>query len=168
MMWRGRAAVALLSGSAVLAGLGLPSSKRAEEAPSQPIAFSHRIHAGDNQIACAYCHTGVARTAFAGVPPVATCYECHRAVQRKSPEIQKVFQHWEAKEPIRWVRVHQLPDYVYFSHKRHVTAGVACASCHGEIDKMDRVGRQAPLTMGWCLQCHQQRGAPRECDTCHK
>ncbi|MBI3895737.1 MAG: cytochrome c3 family protein [Acidobacteria bacterium] len=80
----------------------------------------------------------------------------------------KVLKYWETKQPISWVRIHALPNHVYFSHKRHVLGGIACQSCHGDVQLVDRVSQQAPLTMGWCLQCHEQRGAPRECETCHK
>jgi hypothetical protein len=152
----------------IAAAAGVLLASRKIEAPEQPIAFSHRVHAGANQIACVYCHTGVSASTFAGVPSVSTCYECHRLVKLKNAEIAKVMQHWDARQPIEWVRVHDLPDYVYFSHKRHVRAGVGCQNCHGEVQQMERVVRVAPLTMGWCLQCHEQRGAPRQCDTCHK
>src|SRR5579885_2102984 len=147
---------------------GMIFSNRNQSAGDQPIAFSHRVHAGENQISCLYCHSAAARSTFAGVPPVATCYECHRVVRLKNPEIAKVMMHWDKKQPIEWVRIYELPDYVYFSHKRHVRAGVSCQSCHGEIQTMERVTKASPLTMGWCLDCHEQCGAHRECNTCHK
>ena len=142
--------------------------KRQPAAPVQPIEFSHRVHAGDNQLACAYCHTGVSRSAVAGAPSVATCYECHRGVRLRNPEITKVLDSWEAKQPVRWVRVHSLPDHVYFSHKRHTLAGVQCQQCHGEIATMERVQQVSDLSMGWCVNCHQEHNAPLECSTCHK
>ena len=148
--------------------LYLPEEDIHQEGPSQPIAFSHRLHAGTLQLACVYCHTGVTRSAVAGVPPVQTCYECHRLVSRERPEIAKVLEHWDAQQPIPWVRVHHLPDHVYFSHKRHVRAAVSCQTCHGEIEVVERVSQVAPLTMGWCVQCHDQENAPLECSTCHK
>jgi hypothetical protein len=141
---------------------------RQPQAPVQPIEFSHRIHAGDNQISCSYCHAGVSRSAAAGVPSVAACYECHRGVTLRSPEIAKVFTHWEGRQPIRWIRVHSLPDHAYFSHKRHTLAGVECESCHGDVAGMDRVAQRSALTMGWCVNCHQERAAPLECSTCHQ
>jgi len=147
---------------------GVSGVAQTAEGPVQPIDFSHRIHAGDNKISCLYCHTGANRSISAGVPSVGTCAECHRFLKLKSPEIQKVLKYWETKQPITWTRVYSVPDYVYFSHKRHVRAGVACQSCHGEVQQVDRVSQQSSLTMGWCLQCHEQRQAPRECDTCHK
>jgi hypothetical protein len=134
----------------------------------QPIEFSHRVHAGDNQISCLYCHSAAARSTVAGVPPVSTCYECHRLVKLRNPEINKVFQHWENNQPIVWVRIHSLPQHVYFSHKRHVVAGLACQSCHGDVQAADRVSQVASLTMGWCVDCHKERAASLECSTCHK
>jgi hypothetical protein len=154
------------------------SGCRRAEGPVQPIAFSHRLHAGDLQIACLYCHTTATRSTSAGAPPVETCYGCHRLVklqnpqiksaQVQSPEIKKMLDSWDAKKPIAWVRIHTLPDFVYFSHKRHVLKGIACQECHGEIQRMERVSQVSPLTMGWCLDCHEQRGGPRDCDVCHK
>ena len=141
---------------------------RRAEGPVQPIAYSHKLHAGDLKIACLYCHFNAARSTAAGVPPLDTCYGCHKLVKLKSPEIMKVMKSFEAKQPITWVRIHSLPEYVYFSHKRHVRVGLACQTCHGEIQTMERVSQFAPLTMGWCLDCHEQRGGPRDCDVCHK
>lgn len=156
----------LISAVAVAGGFSLAC--RRAEGPIQPIAFSHRLHAGDLQISCLYCHTTATRSTAAGAPPVETCYGCHRLVKLKSPEIMKVIHSWETKQPITWVRVHTLPEFVYFSHKRHVKAGLACQNCHGDVQRVERVSQQAPLTMGWCLDCHEQRGAPRECVVCHK
>ena len=138
------------------------------EGPAQPIDFSHRLHAGDYQVPCLYCHDSARRSPVAGVPPVQRCMNCHRFVAISSPEIQKIIASWDKKEPIRWIRVHTLPDFVYFSHKRHVLKDIACQSCHGEVERMDRVRRVASLEMGWCLACHEKNGASRDCLTCHK
>jgi hypothetical protein len=159
--------------AAALATLGagafaLLAMREAPAPAQQPIAFSHRVHALDNGIACLYCHANADRGATAGAPAVQTCYECHRAVKARNPEINKVMEHWEARDPIRWVRVYSLPQHVYFSHKRHALAEVGCESCHGAVQEMTVVSRQAPLTMGWCLDCHEQREAPRGCETCHR
>jgi hypothetical protein len=157
--------------------LSLPGQERAAServavesiaGTAQPIEFSHRIHAGENQIACSYCHTGAARSAVAGVPSVATCYECHRGVKLRNPGIEKVFAAQKSGQPIRWIRIHSLPDHVYFSHKRHTLGGVECQQCHGSIQAMDRVAQASELSMGWCLTCHEQRRASLECSTCHK
>lgn len=156
----------------LLAGIGIASvgiwGQRRAEGPQQPIEFSHRLHAGENQIPCLYCHPGAARAAQAGVPAVAICQGCHRLVKLKTSEIEKLLQHWENAEPIRWVRVHSLPDHVYFSHKRHSRAGISCETCHGELRAADRVSQFAPLTMGWCVDCHRERSASLECSACHQ
>src|SRR5579864_7124300 len=116
----GKAYIALLVFAIAAIGVGLHAADNKSAGPAQPIDFSHRVHAGDNQISCLYCHIGASRSTAAGVPSVGTCYECHRIVKLKNDEIQKVLKHFEDKQPIAWVRVHSLPDYVYFSHKRHV------------------------------------------------
>lgn len=136
-------------------------------AGGQPIAYSHRLHAGDLKIQCVYCHSSAPRSASAGMPAVGTCFGCHRLVKVKSEEMQKLDQFWEKKQPIVWNRLHFLEDHVYFSHKRHVRSGLACQGCHGEVEKMQRTSQVAPLTMGWCISCHEQRRAPLECSTCH-
>ena len=139
-------------------------------APEQPINFSHRIHAGDNQIACLYCHTQARRSASAGVPPVSKCAGCHQLVATERPQVRMVLEYWENQEPIPWVKVHDLPDFVYFPHKRHVQAGVECQTCHGPVETMDVVSRMAPTKMGLCLACHKEHQVEfgTDCLTCHK
>jgi hypothetical protein len=133
----------------------------------QPIAFSHRIHATDNAIPCQLCHTFARRGPVAGIPSVQRCAQCHLTVSPRKPEIVKLLAYWREKKPIPWVRVHELPDYVRFTHKRHVLAGVECQTCHGDVARMDAAVQTAPLTMGWCLSCHQARRAPTDCLVCH-
>lgn len=123
--------------------------------PQQPVEFSHKLHAGDLGLDCRYCHATVERSAFAAVPPTQTCMNCHRAVRTDSAKLALVRARAEDDFPIPWVRVHDLPDYVYFDHRAHVGAGVGCASCHGRVDQMQRVAQTQPLTMGWCLDCHR-------------
>jgi hypothetical protein len=139
-------------------------------APEQPIKFSHKIHAGDNQIPCMYCHMEARRSISAGVPSVNKCVSCHQVIVKERPQIRKVMHYWENREPIPWIKVHDLPDFVHFPHKRHVAAGVKCQTCHGPVETMATVTRVAPLTMGWCLECHRaeqvQHGT--DCWTCHK
>lgn len=141
-----------------------------DRSPAQPIAFSHRVHAGDNGIPCLYCHNYAGRSTVAGVPPVQRCVGCHVIIKRDAPEIIKLTDYWNRKTPIPWVKVHNLPDFVYFSHKRHVRAGVECSVCHGDVAGMDVVTRVVTLKMGWCLDCHRQRAvkAGSDCWTCHK
>jgi hypothetical protein len=140
--------------------------------PVQPIEFSHRVHASDNEIPCQYCHIYAARSPSAGVPSVAKCMGCHKAVAdaRERPEVLKLAGYWDRQEPIPWVKVHDVPDFVHFTHKRHVLAGLECQECHGPVQDMDRITRIAPMTMPWCVDCHTEREVEdgRDCWTCHK
>jgi hypothetical protein len=136
--------------------------------PEQPVAFSHKVHVGDRGISCTYCHQGVATTANALLPSTETCMDCHRVVKPDSPDIKKVAAAFQAGEAIEWVRVTDLPDFVRFTHRRHIQAGVDCMSCHGDVSRMDRVYKANSLTMGTCLSCHNQMGASTDCLTCHQ
>ena len=125
-------------------------------APQQPIAFSHKIHAGEYKIECSYCHTGVLKSKFANIPSANICLNCHREIKKESPEIQKIHTAYASGRPIEWVRVHNLPDLSYFNHSQHVVVGeLDCEVCHGDVKKMDVVYQYAELTMGWCINCHR-------------
>lgn len=141
-----------------------------DTAPVQPIEFSHAVHVGENDMECLYCHAWADRSTSAGVPSVSKCMGCHTYVATDSPEIQKVAAIWESREPIPWVKVHDVPDFVHFTHKRHVAAGLACQECHGPIETMARVERVSTLGMQWCVGCHTERQVEhgRDCWTCHK
>lgn len=123
--------------------------------PEQPVPFSHQLHAGELGVDCRYCHNTVEMAAEAAVPPTATCMNCHATIAPTSDKMLPVLESAATGEPVRWVRVHDLPDYVYFDHSAHVTRGVGCVSCHGRIDKMDVVYQAKRLSMGWCLECHR-------------
>lgn len=123
--------------------------------PNQPIPFSHKLHAGDLGMDCRYCHSTVERSPFAAVPPTQTCMNCHSKVKTESPKLALLRDRAADDKPIPWVRVHDLPDFVYFDHSAHVSSGVGCSSCHGRVDQMAQVVQKAPLTMGWCLDCHR-------------
>ena len=130
-------------------------------APTQPIKFSHSIHATDNKIDCNYCHPGVLKGAHAGFPPVSLCMNCHKHVVEGTRtgkfEIRKVVQAANDSIPIRWVRIHALPDFTYFNHMQHVTIGeVECSTCHGEVENMHIVKQTEDLSMGWCIKCHDE------------
>lgn len=144
-----------------------PPSSQAVTDRSQPIAFSHRIHSGTNAIPCQLCHSYARRGPVAGIPSVQRCVQCHQTIAPDDPEVVKLMAFWKDKKPIAWVRVHDLPDYVRFTHKPHVAAGVACQSCHGDVAKMDGAVRTESLSMGWCLNCHKERHAPTDCLVCH-
>jgi hypothetical protein len=128
--------------------------------PDQPIKFSHVVHVSDNQIDCQYCHTTVTTSKNAGIPDVNICWNCHSIVREGSHsgrhQINKVIEAWESGTPIQWIRIHNLQDHVFFSHAQHVEVGkIECATCHGEIEKMDRVRQVSDLSMGWCVNCHR-------------
>ena len=125
--------------------------------PTQPIAFSHKIHAGQYEIDCNYCHTGVNISKSANIPSVNICMNCHNAIETDKPEIQKILTAYEENRPIEWIRVHNLPDLAYFNHSQHVAVGgLDCSTCHGPIEEMDVVYQYAELTMGWCINCHRE------------
>ncbi|MBZ4394296.1 cytochrome c3 family protein [Myxococcus sp. MISCRS1] len=121
----------------------------------QPIEFDHRHHAGDEKIDCQYCHWSVDKAPSAGIPSTTVCMSCHAQVWNKSPYLTEVRKAFFADMPIQWVRVHNLPDFVYFNHAIHVNKGVGCATCHGRVDQMGAIEQAAPLTMAWCLECHR-------------
>jgi hypothetical protein len=127
-------------------------------APAQPIAFSHRLHAGTYHVPCLYCHFAAEKSRHAGIPPAGVCMNCHRQLKVATGELERLKEAVAQARPIRWVKVHNLPDFVYFNHSQHVNAGVACQRCHGPVETMDRVRQFSPLTMGWCLGCHRQEG----------
>jgi len=124
--------------------------------PDQPIAFPHKVHAGDNKIPCLYCHYAARTSRHAGIPPASVCMNCHTLLEKQTVEIEKLKEAAQQQRPIQWVKIHNLPDFVYFNHSQHVQSGVACQRCHGEVEKMTKVEQFAPLTMGWCLQCHRE------------
>ena len=121
----------------------------------QPIEFDHRHHAGDEQIDCRYCHFSVEKSPSAGIPSTTVCMSCHAQVWNKSPYLALVRQAYFTDQPIPWIRVHNLPDFVYFNHSIHVAKGVGCVTCHGRVDEMGAIEQVAPLTMEWCLDCHR-------------
>ena len=138
--------------------------------PEQPIKFSHKIHAGDNAINCVYCHSGVEKGKTAGIPAVNVCMNCHKGISSGpttgTEEIAKIYEaagfdpatstYNKAPKPVKWIRVHSLPDFVYFNHSQHVVVGKQeCQTCHGEIQTMSVVKQHSPLTMGWCIDCHK-------------
>jgi hypothetical protein len=149
--------------------VGLGGCGDAPPAPvKQPVAFSHKVHAGDNQIGCGTCHAYAAHSPIAGIPSAQRCAGCHKFVDKDKPEIQLVNQAFENGKPLEWMRVYRVPDHVYFTHERHVGAGLKCQQCHGAVEQMEVLTREAPLTMGWCLDCHHTLNASTDCLTCHK
>jgi hypothetical protein len=161
------AAVVLVAGAAAAFFL---MGDRTPTGPEQPIAFPHTLHAADNQIPCMYCHYTADMSASAGLPSVQVCVGCHvpgsgamdpataqLGFPAGSEEAEKLVDYWRRGEAIPWVRVHNLPAHARFPHDMHVTVGLDCATCHGPVEEMEVVYQFAPLTMGWCVDCH--RGA---------
>ena len=179
-------------------------------APVQPINYSHRLHAGELQISCKFCHTSADKSRYAGIPSSDVCMKCHKFVtssfdemqdeikkaeaEKRQPvrivsdELKKLFESFglddslqtaagATPKPIPWIRVHNLPDYVYFDHRAHVAAGVACQRCHGPVESMERVRQVESLSMGWCVNCHREATengvngktvhASTDCAACH-
>ncbi len=136
--------------------------------PSQPVPFSHRVHAGVNGIGCEMCHAYAEHSPIAGIPSMARCFGCHKFVDRDKKEVQLVIKTYQDGKVLQWNRVYRVPDHVFFTHERHLAAGLRCQTCHGEVEAMDVVRQVAPLTMGWCVDCHRRRRAPTDCLTCHK
>jgi mono/diheme cytochrome c family protein len=126
-------------------------------APDQPIPFSHKLHAGQYEIDCKFCHNTVEKSKHASIPGPYVCMNCHNAIKTTSPYMQQIFEYVEKDEPIKWVRVHNLPDLAYFNHAQHVkVAGLDCTNCHGNIKEMEVVQQVSLLTMGWCIDCHRK------------
>ena len=123
--------------------------------PTQPIDYSHKVHAGDLGMDCRYCHTTVEISSSANVPPTQTCMNCHTLVKPESEKNAPLLASWQTGKPIEWIRVHMLPDYAYFDHSAHISVGVGCVSCHGNVAEMEKVTQVEPLSMSWCLDCHR-------------
>jgi hypothetical protein len=141
-----------------------------EVGTDHPIAFPHDVHAAEFGIDCMYCHFSAERSVSAGIPPVATCMGCHTVIagSRNPEEVQTLRDYWERREAIPWVRVYKVSDHVRFPHMRHIAAGLDCAMCHGEVREMGVIREvNQPLTMGWCVSCHVEQGASRDCTACH-
>ncbi len=139
--------LALINRSAYVTNAGV--------ARQQPIQFSHRHHAGELGIDCRYCHTSVETSSSAGFPPTQTCMNCHSQIWTDSPFLEPVRASYRTNGSMRWIRVHDLPDFVYFDHSIHVNKGVGCATCHGRVDRMNLTWQEASLQMEWCVGCHR-------------
>ena len=172
-------ALALVISAAALAAatvaLTQPASPPpyATKGPQQPIAFSHKIHAGKLGMNCLYCHSSAEKSPIANIPAVSTCMGCHKIARADRPEIVKLTGFFERGEQIPWVEVYALPAHVKFNHKRHVKAGIICQDCHGPVETMPVVYQYPSLRMGWCVTCHRQKlndpkfPATMDCIACH-
>ncbi len=194
---RGRKGLGAHKSRPLLGGLMLPailaagiSLAAAGSKIEQPIEFPHDVHAGKMGINCMYCHTYARRSAVSGLPPLQKCIGCHEHIDsvKDKPRIKKLFEYWEAKRPIPWKKIHSLPDFVRFDHERHIQrfyfqqgqpVQEVCAHCHGDVKTMTVAEKVTPLTMGWCVSCHEQdhpenavsaktANGPNDCSYCHK
>ena len=150
-----------------------------EDVP-QPIEFPHDIHVEVNKINCLYCHSYARRSKVAGIPPTSKCMGCHKVIATDKPRIQKLTEYWQKGESPKWKKVHDVPDYVHFTHERHLKKLVfdrdypvedvkeICALCHGQLKDMTVAKKVKPLTMGWCVSCHEKNDGPSDCWKCHK
>jgi len=136
-----------------------PYMTRVDVPLDQPVPFSHKHHVAGLGIDCRYCHTGVEKSAFAGVPPTETCMTCHSQIWRDAPMLEPVRASLRTEQPIQWNRVNDLPDFAFFNHSIHVNKGIGCVECHGPVDRMPITRRGESLYMKWCLDCHR---APEE------
>jgi hypothetical protein len=147
--------------------------------PTQPIAFSHKLHAGIMKIDCQYCHAAVTKSPHATIPPVSTCMNCHAIARKSKPEIIKLTKFYETGNALPWKRVHRVPDYAYFNHSVHVNKGIQCSSCHGNVEQMDAAQQVSEFTMNACLACHRTaqdklsnipgiQNGPEYCWACHR
>ncbi|QSR89561.1 cytochrome c3 family protein [Methylacidiphilum caldifontis] len=132
-----------------------PKYSRVGYMPTQPIPFDHSLHTAQLGLDCRFCHSYVEKSGFSNLPTTQTCMNCHRQVKMDSPKLAPLRESWETGKPIQWVRIHQLPDYVYFDHSAHVNRGISCVSCHGQVNRMKEVYHDKPLSMSWCLDCHR-------------
>jgi len=151
------AAVVFLAFLGGVVGLLYMSSyhTRQDDFIEQPIQFSHAHHVGGMGLDCRYCHTSVEDSAFANIPPTKTCMNCHSQIWTNAPMLEPVRASFRDDTPLRWTRVYDLPDFVYFNHSIHVKQGVGCATCHGQVDQMPLMYQKPTLMMSWCLDCHR-------------
>lgn len=133
-----------------------PRTKDVGYQPTQPVEYSHALHVGQLGIDCRYCHNTVEEAGYAAIPPTQTCMNCHVGIKPDTPKMLPVRESYVSGMPIEWVKVHDLPDYVFFDHRAHVNRGVGCSTCHGRVDRMEKVYQANTLSMAWCLDCHRQ------------
>jgi hypothetical protein len=151
----GVVSLVLIGGWLILTLMRSSWATKQNEFVEQPIQFSHAHHVGGMGIDCRYCHTSVEKSSFAGIPPTKTCMNCHSQIWANAPILEPVRASFRSNTPLNWIRVNDLPDFVYFNHQIHVRQGVGCDTCHGPVDKMPLMYQAKPLLMEWCLECHR-------------
>lgn len=145
----------VIGGASTLYYATLPTTLEPGYQPQQPVPYSHKLHAGNLGMECTYCHTSVFKAAYASIPATQTCMNCHSKVKERSVVLEPIRASWATGESVPWVKIHRLPDYVFFNHSAHTNAGVSCVSCHGRVDQMVEVKQVQTLAMSWCLDCHR-------------
>jgi hypothetical protein len=141
---------------------------QSDQSPEQPVKFDHSTHVRKVGLDCTRCHQYADKGPRATLPPMSVCAECHAGMETKNPEILKLQDFLRQNKPVPWVKVHNLPDHVFFTHKAHIKAGVDCRMCHGDVGEMKRVRRARVFDMGFCVSCHAEKKAPMDCVACHK
>lgn len=142
-------------------------ARQAPPPPAQPVAFSHKVHAGQLKLKCNMCHPNRDPGETMGIAAASTCMQCHSSVKPDDPEVKKIAEAAKTNRPIRWARVYTIPTYVVFSHRVHVSANSTCAECHGAVAERDVLFREADISMGGCMACHEKKGASNDCSLCH-
>lgn len=137
-------------------------------APQQPIPYSHKIHAGDQKLACKFCHENKDPGEIMGIPETAKCMGCHTAIKKDSPHIAKLTEFHTQQRKVPWIRIYQIPSYVFFSHKAHIEAKNTCADCHGPVAEREALRKEMSTSMGTCMDCHRAKKAPNDCTFCHE
>jgi hypothetical protein len=160
---RALGALALLFGA-----LGCQAGASHANAEEQKASFSHKMHAGDNQIGCGVCHSYARHSPNAGLAPVSVCIGCHKFVSKDKPDIKMLAAEFAAGRPLTWTRMHRVPDHVFFSHERHLAKNIECQACHGDVASMALDEKVHELQMGFCMDCHRQKQATVDCLACHK
>lgn len=154
--------------TAVLGGTVAWGASTLMPGPSQPIPFSHRLHAGNKGISCLFCHPDADRSASPGMPQVDKCLLCHNVIIPDFPPIRKLRAYRDRNQGVPWQRVNLVPDFVFFNHQIHLARGKDCGDCHGDVKEMDRITEAHRLDMGFCVNCHKANGASTDCNTCHR
>ena len=151
-----------------VASSGAPTIANPPLAPAQPVAFSHRKHAGEIKMACNDCHEPSCNGMTLVMPQSAKCMQCHATIATDKPDIKRIADAAQNNQVLQWIRIYRVPSFVSFSHKTHTSAGAQCEDCHGPVAEREAITREKDLSIGGCISCHTQKSAPTGCDTCHQ
>jgi len=165
--WVKRGTIALVA-LLLLGGIAGFAVVRLQVGPRQPIPFSHKLHVTQKGISCFFCHESADHSPHAGIPPVEKCLLCHRVIIPEFRPIRPLHEYQRRQQGVPWVRVNVVPDFVFFNHQIHLARGIDCGQCHGDVKQMDRVRKVNRMDMGFCVNCHWQKGASNDCWTCHR